>query len=1014
MKHWLIAICILIGGIASYYFGSMHSETNIQVNTEAPLLNDVSNVEKTEPETPMTANRVKVKPKKQVVEVTTEASPKQLQKIAAIKPEWMKRFPMAKMKDQKVFSTNRKVGIKRNVNVLIRENLIVTDLKYPNLISEEIYTEDENGEFKLSSYVEYVADHILVNISNEEKLHKLKEEFNSLGFKKIADKQLFIVSLNGSDIDTVKNAIADYESDGSIKYAEKDYVLNKSTNDTHFSHLYGLHNIGQSGGTVDADIDAPEAWGITKGSRDVLVAIIDTGIDYNHEDLAANMWQNPGETGTDANGNDKSTNGIDDDNNGFIDDFRGWDFVNDDNDPIDDNAHGTHCAGTIGAVGDNSTGVIGVSPLVSMVGLKFLSGSGSGFISDAVQAVLYTNKIGVDISSNSWGGGGFSQSLKNAIEESANRNIVFVAAAGNSGRNTDDQAAFPASYDCANIISVAATDRNDALASFSNFGVTSVDMGAPGVSILSTVPGNSYSFFSGTSMACPHVSGAAALLRSTNSSISFTDIKNALMHKSDFIGSLSGKTASGSRLNIHKALSTENSIEPAVITSPVNGSEFTGSEVTFEWTTNDGIDGITISIGTSVGASDLHFNDNLGNATSVTVTLPEDGSRIFVRLSSLIDGETIHRDSSYIASNKDIPPPAKSELTAPVAGTVLKSGIVNFEWTQGSQVERRYLYVGTSKGYCNLFCGYVGDSGISLDLSFFTEKTYVRLWSRIEGCWKYVDYEFDSEVSISAMVSPADGSKLTSSNVTFEWTEGYNINYRYLMVGSRPGYSNLFRSYVYGTSRTVSVPTDGSTIYVRLWSYIPGGGWKYRDYSYKTALLAPEISEIDSHKEGSIFDSENVTLTWTEGVSVRYNYLYIYSNTNFSRVFSGMVYNNETTINIPESSGQITAYLYSYINGSWKRASYIFYAKGSAPAITSPVSGSQLYSNSVTFKWNRPSNVYYNYMMVGTRPGGSNLYSKFLINTDSHSVNINATGKIYVRLWTYNGRWTYSDSVFTK
>ena len=1015
MRKLITVLCLTVVVLISYKIGIYNYESSTDEMRKVSLQEsdlDTKSNNKQHINTALSKKEVQAQNPKKADKIT----PEQLKELNEIQAPWTNRYPSALITDKTVNVERRKVGIKRNIRVIVRETLFKTNMKYANIVGEEVYTENENGNLELSSYVEYVADHILVKINDKENLDQLKENFKTIEVEKVDSDQLYMVKLNGEDIDTVKNAIASYEENKNVQYAEADYVLNSGSNDSLYNNLWGLNNVGQNGGTADADIDAPEAWGITRGSTDVLVAIIDTGIDYNHSDLAANIWANPGETGTDNNGNNKASNGIDDDNNGYVDDFRGWDFVNNDNDSMDDNSHGTHCAGTIGAVGDNNVGVIGVAPEVRMVGLKFLSASGSGYLSDAVKAIQYSNTIGVDISSNSWGGGGYSQSLKDAIDASADRNILFVAAAGNSGRNTDSSPSYPASYSSANIISVAATDRNDGIASFSNYGVNSVDMGAPGVSILSTTPGNKYNYYSGTSMACPHVSGAAVLLKANNNAMSFADMKNALMYKSDAISSLNGKSVSASRLNIHKALSgeDEDEVEPATITSPVNGSEFTAANVTFSWEADDGITDMAISIGSSFGAAD-HFNsDALENLSSVTVTLPEDGSRIYLRLSSMIDNEWVHRDTSYIASNEVIPPPSKSELTAPTRGTVLKAGKTTFQWTAGNQIERRYLYVGTRKGYGNLYRGYVGESGVSTNLNIFTSKVYVRLWSRLEGRWQYEDSVFDSISSVSAMISPANGTKLTSANVTFQWTEGYSIRYRYLYIGSSKGRSDIYRSSVTGTSKEVVTPTDGRTIYVRLYSYVNRGGWQYRDYNYTSAIIAPELSIINSHKDGEIFNSESVDITWTDGVGVKYNYLSMYSNKTYKRLFSGMLYNNKQNIIVPEGSGQVTAYFYSYMNGRWNRSTYLFYAKGSAPKITAPVSGSHLYENTVTFKWDNSAEVRYNYMIVGTRPGGSNLYRAFLRNSTEKTININVGGKIYVRLYTYNNGWSYSDSVYYK
>ena len=354
-----------------------------------------------------------------------------------------------------------------------------------------------------------------------------------------------------------------------ISYIEANTVIFADTlepNDPRYGELYGLNNLGSTGGTVDADIDAPEAWSVTTGSKDVVVAIIDTGVDYNHPDIAPNYWTNPAETGLDANGIDKSANGIDDDGNGFIDDFRGWDFVNNDNDPMDDHNHGTHCAGTIGAKGDDGVGVVGVNWNVSMVGVKFLSGSGSGSLADAVKAIEYTTGLGVTLTSNSWGGGGYSDTMHAAINAANSAGVLFVAAAGNSSANNDLNPHYPSSYDSDNVIAVAATDHIDGIAGFSCFGLNSVDVGAPGKDILSTVASNGYASYSGTSMATPHVSGLAALVKSAYPDATAAQIKARILNTADVIPSLEGKTVTGGRINAFNALEND-SIAPGSIAS---------------------------------------------------------------------------------------------------------------------------------------------------------------------------------------------------------------------------------------------------------------------------------------------------------------------------------------------------------------------------------------------------------------------------------------------------------------
>ena len=285
----------------------------------------------------------------------------------------------------------------------------------------------------------------------------------------------------GTDIE---DALEIYLEDPDVEHAEPNYIV--STNiatpdDTEFNRLWGLHNTGQNvngtNGTGDADIDALDAWDVTTGSADVVVAVIDSGVDINHPDLKANIWINADEI---------PTNGIDDDNNGYIDDVNGWDFLVRNNDPRDAHGHGTHVAGTIAAVGNNNAGIAGVTWSAKIMALRFLDAWGLGSTADAIAAIEYANGMGADVINNSWGGGGSSQSLKNAIDAS---NAVVVCAAGNSGRNNDNSAHYPSSYTSANIIAVAASNQDDQLAWFSNYGATSVDVAAPGTNIFSAAPG---------------------------------------------------------------------------------------------------------------------------------------------------------------------------------------------------------------------------------------------------------------------------------------------------------------------------------------------------------------------------------------------------------------------------------------------------------------------------------------------------------------------------------------------
>ncbi len=406
-----------------------------------------------------------------------------------------------------------------------------------------------------------VVDEWIVRfVGNDAKTDQLADSLTQYGFEGVTVRGLGgngfgVISLAGVGYEPLA-AWAQQQAD--VLYVEPNFVhvagevIESTTpNDGSFSSLWGLNNTGQTGGTVDADIDAVEAWDLTTGSSDVVIAIIDTGIDYTHPDLVDNMWVNPGEIAGD---------GIDNDGNGYIDDVYGWDFANDDSDPVDGHSHGTHCAGTIGGVGNNSLGVAGVNWNVKLMALKFLSDSGWGYTSDAIGAVNYATMMkrdyGVNViaTSNSWGGGGSSSAMADAIAAAGNEGILFVAAAGNSGSNNDISPHYPSNYDLDNVISVAATDHNDNMAYFSSYGATTVDLGAPGVSIYSTVLGGGYASYSGTSMATPHVSGVIGLMAALNPEATISEIKTALMDGTDPLSSLAGRTVSGGRLNAYESL----------------------------------------------------------------------------------------------------------------------------------------------------------------------------------------------------------------------------------------------------------------------------------------------------------------------------------------------------------------------------------------------------------------------------------------------------------------------------
>lgn len=383
----------------------------------------------------------------------------------------------------------------------------------------------------------------------------------------------------------VPEAVGRLKSDRRIEYIEPNYIVQAVDlfpNDPRFATQWNLHNTGQTNGTADADIDAPEAWSLRTGG-DVLVGVIDTGVDWRHEDLAASIFVNTREI---------PDNRSDDDGNGFIDDVRGWDFVNEDNDPDDDNGHGTHVAGTIAAIGNNGVGVTGVAWTARILPLKFMSAIGFGSTSDAIRAVEYATMMGVRLTNNSWGGIGFSRSLRDAVEAARDANIMFVAAAGNAGLNTDVTAHYPSGLDVENVISVGSTDHNDERSIFSNYGVASVDLGAPGTDVVSTYTDDRYAIASGTSMAAPHVAGAVCLLWSVAPSLTYAEVKQAILSSVDPIPALQGFTVTGGRLNIHRMFSGIDDIPPAPVEDLAVSS--TGSStVVVAWTAtgDDGEEG---------------------------------------------------------------------------------------------------------------------------------------------------------------------------------------------------------------------------------------------------------------------------------------------------------------------------------------------------------------------------------------------------------------------------------------
>ena len=346
----------------------------------------------------------------------------------------------------------------------------------------------------------------------------------------------------------VQEAAAQAEALPQVLYAEPNYTYRIATvpNDPLYRQLWALGPSNRSG--MNSGIDAPSAWEAVVGSPSVTVAVVDSGVDATHPDLAGNMWINPGE------GGDVAANGVDDDGNGFVDDAQGWDWIDDDNTPADPLGHGTHTAGTVGAVGNNGVGISGVSWSVRLMALRVIDGSGAGFASDVAAAFTYAARAGAQIVNASLTGPEPSQAMYDAI--AAAPQTLFVVAAGNESKNTDLSPSYPCSFDLPNLICVAATGQFNELAPFSNWGPRSVDLAAPGMRIVSTWPGGGYAEGMGTSAASPHVAGAAALVWARSSG-GAPAVRDALLRGVEPLVELRGRTATGGRLNAAGALGRE-------------------------------------------------------------------------------------------------------------------------------------------------------------------------------------------------------------------------------------------------------------------------------------------------------------------------------------------------------------------------------------------------------------------------------------------------------------------------
>jgi subtilisin family serine protease len=521
------------------------------------------------------------------------------------------------------------------------------------------------------------------------------------------DRRLREVRLDAGT--SVAEALAAYRADPRVRYAEPDYKVTTSVvpNDLYYSSgaLWGMYGDQSTPASANGS-QAAEAWdagytGTPVGAAPVYVGIIDEGVDFNHPDLIDNVWTNPYDTVGD---------GIDNDNNGYIDDVHGWDFYNNDNTIYDGGGgdrHGTHVAGTIAAKGNNAIGVGGVDWNVKYISAKFLGADG-GYISDAIAALDYfvdlkaRHGMNIVATNNSWGGGGFSQSMQDAIARAAKAGILFIAAAGNGGTDgvgddNDISASYPSGYDTTAgagydaVIGVAAIGSNGSLGSFSNYGATTVDLAAPGVGIFSTQPNSAYGYLSGTSMATPHVTGAVALYAAAHPTASASEIRAAILSgaQQSPLPALAGKVATGGRLDVALSLSVTSSTTTPNAPANLQVTGVTSASVSLSWEDN-AIDeqGFHVERSSDGGNNWSPAGDAPMNATTFTDSGLAAGAPYSYRVSAY-NGAGTSAPSNTVSATTDVPPPAPLAPTG-LAITAVSPTTISLAWTDNAFDETGY------------------------------------------------------------------------------------------------------------------------------------------------------------------------------------------------------------------------------------------------------------------------------------------------------------------------------------
>lgn len=482
---------------------------------------------------------------------------------------------------------------------------------------------------------------------------------------------------------TVETVVDELNRDPRVRYAEFDPYLEPDAipNDPRFNEMWGLHNTGQSGGLADADVDAVEAWDRMAGAPEIIVAVTDDGVDYNHPDLAPVMWINTDEI---------AGNGIDDDANGFIDDVRGWDFSNNDSDPIPGtgNAHGTHCAGTVGAVHNNGIGVTGMGPNIRLMPLRMYGGP-ANFLSALANSIDYARLNGARVISTSYNIDSYGQALVDAILRARSNDVAYVNSAGNNSQNNPPRQAIRTVAD--NVIFVASSTRTDTISSFSNTG-TLVEIAAPGSDVLSTLPNNTYGLNSGTSMATPHVAGALGVLRAMRPTLTARQALDVLISTADRVSTITGPV-NGGRLNLNNALEEDNVAPAALSTFSVAQRAFTGLIMQMSLTGDDGMTGEASRYDIRVSTAPITAANFL-SARAINVPTPSGaaGTLVNVMIPGQFPGETIFIATRAIDNLGNVSPISQ------VGPITLRTGLMT-DRTEGTD---RFANAGTTWGKINV------------------------------------------------------------------------------------------------------------------------------------------------------------------------------------------------------------------------------------------------------------------------------------------------------------------------